>query len=234
MNMPGKFLSASRIAIASPLLLSALLAFGWIGGAFPWFPHLQFGPAMMKLFISFSFGTLASVLVIAVMTFLFGRFYCSIFCPLGIIQDAIHWISRRKNETYGNFRKNRCLIAGAAFGLLLGGCSAGFMLLEPYSNFGRIVSSFSIGAALPLLIIATLAVWKGRIYCTAICPVGTLLGLVAKRGIVRLTITDECKKCGQCVKACPASCIDLAANQLWNDAAAASRSREAGDRLRFS
>lgn len=70
---------------------------------------------------------------------------------------------------------------------------------------------------IPLIVIALLAVWKKRIYCTAICPVGTLLGLIAKHGVFRLRLTDRCVKCGMCVKVCPAGCIDPHNGTLDNE-----------------
>jgi len=179
--------------------------------------HWQLGPALLRLATMFSLGTLAVVLTITLLTVLFGRFYCSVFCPLGIMQDIISFPARRQGKTTANYAKIRYGIAGVAFGLLLGGWSTGFLLLEPYSNFGRIITIFSLGSILPLVIIVVLAIWKQRVYCTTICPVGTLLGLLSKYGIFRLKITDKCKHCGQCIKTCPAGCIDAATGVLDNE-----------------
>lgn len=101
--------------------------------------------------------------------------------------------------------------------MLAFGWTALFLLLDPYSNFGRIAGSFTAGSVIPLIVIVILAVWKKRIYCTAICPVGTLLGLIAKHGVFRLRLTDRCVKCGMCVKVCPAGCIDPHNGTLDNE-----------------
>lgn len=206
-----------RIAVAAFVLLSFGAAFSGIGGALFALPQMQFGPILMKSLTAFSVGALAVALGIAALTFLFGRFYCAALCPFGILQDVIGFLSRRKGRAVPNFSKFRYAVAGIAFGMLLFGWSALFFLLDPYSNFGRIVASFSIGGMIPLLGIAILSIWKKRIYCTTICPVGTLLGLLAKHGLFRLHLTDPCVKCGMCVKVCPAGCIEPQKGTLDNE-----------------
>lgn len=206
-----------RIVAAALFLSIAGLAFSGVGEAAAEVLHVQFGPALMKCVTAFSLGTLSVVLGIALVTFLFGRFYCSILCPFGILQDVIGFLSRRKAVTVPNFRKTRYVIAGIAFGMLISGWSGGFLLLDPYSNFGRIVGSFTMGGMLPLTVIVILAIWKKRIYCATFCPVGTLLGILAQHGVFRLRLTDKCVKCGMCVKTCPSDCIDPAAGVLDNE-----------------
>jgi ferredoxin-type protein NapF len=60
------------------------------------------------------------------------------------------------------------------------------------------------------LVLAAMSIWRGRLYCNTICPVGTLLGLLSKRALLRLRIDpDTCGKCADCVRSCKAQCIDL-------------------------
>jgi ferredoxin len=59
----------------------------------------------------------------------------------------------------------------------------------------------------------TLVFWLsfryGRLYCNMVCPVGTLLGLFAKKSAFKLAIDQSaCNHCGQCVNDCKSSCID--------------------------
>ena len=187
-------------------------------GSFPaMLMHVQFGPAVMKCVAAFSIGTLATALAIALLTFLFGRFYCACLCPFGILQDFIGFLSRRQARPEANFAKTRYVIAGLAFATMFMGWTTGFKLLDPYTNFGRICASFLVGGFAPFLVIAILAVWKKRLYCTTICPVGTLLGLLARHGLVRMEIGEQCVKCGQCVRNCPAGCLDLTNGLLDNE-----------------
>ena len=60
---------------------------------FGWLAKIQFLPAVLAL-------NIGVVLLLIVLTLLFGRIYCSVICPLGVFQDAVSWISgkRKKNR----------------------------------------------------------------------------------------------------------------------------------------
>ena len=60
-----------------------------------------------------------------------------------------------------------------------------------------------------LVLIVLLSLKKGRLYCNTLCPVGTLLGFVAKKTVFRLAFQENtCTGCGLCERACKAGCID--------------------------
>ncbi|MBQ9337931.1 MAG: 4Fe-4S binding protein [Lentisphaeria bacterium] len=206
-----------RLAAAGIFLILAGVAFSGLAGRLAPVLHVQFGPALVSCFAAFSLGALAIVIGIALVTVLFGRFYCSVFCPFGLLQDIIIFLSRRKETSVPDLRPVRYGIAGVVLGLLLLGWSGGFLLFDPYSNFGRIFAVFTLGGLIPLIVIVVLASWKKRIYCTTVCPVGTLLGLLAKNGLFKLAIKDRCVKCRTCVKFCPTGCIDLEKGQIDNE-----------------
>lgn len=66
-----------------------------------------------------------------------------------------------------------------------------------------------------LVLIVILAVWRGRLYCNTICPVGALLGFLSSRGVFRLDIDAKaCRKCGDCLRVCKSQCIDLRAGTI--------------------
>ena len=206
-----------RLTAAALFLFLTGLAFSGIGSCIASFLHVQFGPALIKCAAAFSIGALTIVIGIVLGTVLFGRFYCSVFCPFGLLQDVIGFLARRKSTEMKDFRKIRFSIAGVTYGLLLSGWSGGFLLLDPYSNFGRIFAVFSIGGLIPLIVITILASWKRRLYCTAVCPVGTLLGIPAKFSVFQLAFRGKCVKCRTCVKFCPAGCIDLEKGKIDNE-----------------
>ena len=176
--------------IAAAVIFAAIYAGAWFGllpKAAELF-HVQFGPSVMNLFCGFSVGALLTTAVIALLTFVCGRFYCAFFCPMGIWQDFVSFVFRTKRNERRNFQKTRYVIAGIAFGSLAAGSAAVFMLLDPYSLFGRFAVSFTIGASVPVIVIGVLAVWKKRIFCTSVCPVGTLWGFLQRKAFFALRL----------------------------------------------
>lgn len=110
---------------------------------------LQFIPSLIN-FIGiagiFSFG----FLVILLFTILFGRVYCSSVCPLGLLQDIIIFLKRKfSKEKFIKQKfvftkpltKTRLVFFLSAFLLLPFGVLLGINLLDPYSNFGRIITN---------------------------------------------------------------------------------------------
>lgn len=60
-----------------------------------------------------------------------------------------------------------------------------------------------------LVFVLVMAWKKGRLYCSTVCPVGTLLGYISKYSLFKIVINhEECSSCGICAKECKASCID--------------------------
>ena len=60
---------------------------------FGWMAKIQFLPALLAL-------NLGGVVLLVLLTFIFGRIYCSVVCPLGVFQDIISWMAgkRKKNR----------------------------------------------------------------------------------------------------------------------------------------
>jgi ferredoxin-type protein NapF len=74
-----------------------------------------------------------------------------------------------------------------------------------WAPLGALVFSFCM-----LAVVVVLAWRHGRLYCNAFCPVGTLLGGLARTAVFRLEIDRaSCRKCGECLGACKSHCIDV-------------------------
>jgi len=106
---------------------------------------LQFFPSVLNFFTTFGLVAAGFILVL-VLTALFGRFYCSAICPLGIFQDAVSWIKKKMKKKhryrYGrpkNWWRYGFLVLPLLV-LLVGKSLIGISLLDPYSIFGRIAS----------------------------------------------------------------------------------------------
>ena len=203
-----------RLAVAAVMFIITVLAFLPLSKPLAYILQMNLGAAAAKLIADFSIITLSIVLVNLLAAFVFGRFYCSVVCPFGILQDIIGSIFRRKSGAHKNHFYIRYTVAVLCAALMFGGVSAVLRYLDPYSNFGNILTGFlnlkevSILTFIPLIVIAALVIWQNRIFCTTICPVGTILGLCSKFGIFKMYISEEiCKGCGQCEKECPTGAI---------------------------
>ena len=106
--------------------------------------YLQFIPSFLKFL---SVGTLAAAgfIFVIILTLLFGRVYCSSVCPLGVLQDVITFLRKKfkklKFDYTQPFTKTRYMILGIVIILFLAGSAFGLNLLDPYSNFGRILTN---------------------------------------------------------------------------------------------
>ena len=199
----------------------------WLG----WLAKIQFLPAVMAL-------NVVVVVALVVLTFIFGRIYCSVICPLGIFQDILARIRRKKNK-YSYSKEVKWLrypvlvlfiMAGlVGIGSLYGRIAT--MIFQPIWMLGNNILAtiaeradsyafYSVDVwmkSLPVFIIAlvTLIVlivlaWRGgRTYCNTICPVGTILSFLARFSWLKIRFDeDKCKNCSLCSKNCKAACID--------------------------
>lgn len=81
-----------RIALAAVSFIGITLLFCGIGGQWwGWMAKLQFLPSFLAL-------NFVAVAVILLLTFVFGRLYCSVICPLGVFQDIIIAIRRFRDK----------------------------------------------------------------------------------------------------------------------------------------
>jgi polyferredoxin len=105
----------------------------------------QFIPSVLKVFSYTGLATLGLV-VILVLTILFGRVYCSTLCPLGTLQDIIIHIGKKINRKK-RFRYEKppflfhYFFLALALILLLAESMTLVNLFEPFSNFGRILTN---------------------------------------------------------------------------------------------
>jgi polyferredoxin len=97
---------------------------------------IQFVPALISL-------SLGIVLLLLLLTLVFGRIYCSVICPLGIYQDVISRLANlfRKKKLRYKFRKARTILRWSVLTLViityLSGLGLVLDLLDPYSMYGR-------------------------------------------------------------------------------------------------
>lgn len=133
-----------RIVFATIFFIGITLLFLDITGAthawLGWMAKVQFLPALMALNV----GVIA---ILVVLTLVMGRVYCSVICPLGVMQDIMSWLGG-----HGKKRRYRFSYSPAMTWLrttvlvlfvlaIVFGISSFVALLAPYSSNGRIVSN---------------------------------------------------------------------------------------------
>ena len=131
-----------RIALATVMFIGITLLFldftGTMHHWVSWMPKIQFLEAVLAL----------NVVVIAallVLTLVFGRIYCSVICPLGIMQDIFGWFGKKAKKNRYTYSKQQHALRVLFFGLMLIAIVLGggtiVQLLAPYSAFGRICTN---------------------------------------------------------------------------------------------
>ncbi len=197
-----------RLGIAILIFIMAILAVVGVFYPLPLF-NIQMAPLIQRVIIDFSVISAVTLVVMLLLTLLFGRFYCSMLCPLGLIQEITALFRGEGNEEPRKNLPVKYFIAAITIGAMIGGSALLIRYLEPYTYFGSAFTLSVIGI-IALIAIIVLTLFKNRYFCTNICPVGCLLGLLSKISLLKIYINeDECLSCGMCERNCPAGCIEV-------------------------
>lgn len=203
-----------RVAVAA---VAGVLSVSAFAGFYPVkIFDLQAAALLQRVLVDFSLFAAMLLAALLLFTFIFGRIYCSVLCPLGLYQEFLMAVFRRKVAVQKN-KPYKYFLAAAVFGTLIGGTAYFIRLIDPYTLFG----SAAGGAWLGLSVLGALAilVWfKGRLFCTNVCPVGVVLGRISEHAVNKVYIeNDKCISCGLCALKCPAGCIDYKNKTVDNE-----------------
>ena len=132
-----------RLAFAAIIFILITLLFLDITGAlYNWFgllAKIQFLPAILSL-------NFIVIVVLAIATLILGRVYCSVICPLGILQDIIAWFRFKLNKKARyHWSKEKKWLRYGIFVVFIFALIIGFQsfvaIVAPYSSYGRIVEN---------------------------------------------------------------------------------------------
>ena len=131
-----------RIALATVMFIGITLLFldftGTMHHWVSWMPKLQFLEAILAV-------NVVVIVALIVLTLVFGRIYCSVICPLGILQDIFGWLGKKAKKNRYTYSKAKHGLRIAFFAIMLIsivlGVSTLVQLLAPYSAFGRIATN---------------------------------------------------------------------------------------------
>ena len=111
---------------------------GTIHTWFGWMAKIQFLPAVLALNVGVVIG-------LVLLTLLMGRIYCSVICPLGVLQDIFGWFGKKAKKNRYSYSKPLNVLRYIMLGLFVVALVAGFgsiaAIIAPYSAFGRIVAN---------------------------------------------------------------------------------------------
>ena len=111
---------------------------GTLHGWFGWLAKIQFLPAVLAL-------NVGVVLLLILLTLVFGRIYCSVICPLGVFQDVIARFGRKGKKLPYSYSPAlswlRYGVLAVFVAALVAGVGSFVALLAPYSAYGRIANS---------------------------------------------------------------------------------------------
>ncbi len=105
----------------------------WLG----WLAKVQALEAVLAL-------NVVVIVALVALTLVFGRIYCSVICPLGVMQDIFGWFGKKAKKNRYSFSKEKKWLRYSMLGIFLVALVAHIgllaQLLAPYSAFGRIMT----------------------------------------------------------------------------------------------
>ncbi len=131
-----------RITLATVMMIGITWLFMDFTGTahhwFSWMPKLQLLEAIFA-------GSIFVIVFLTVLTLLCGRIYCSIICPLGIMQDIFAWFGKKAKKNRYSYSKEMKWLRYPVLVLFIAAHIAGLavivQLLAPYSTFGLIATN---------------------------------------------------------------------------------------------
>ena len=131
-----------RIILATLFFVGITALFLDFTGTLPaflgWMAKVQFVPALLAVNVAVVVGLL-------LLTLLFGRLYCSVICPLGVMQDIVSWLAGRRMKRRFSYSKGYTVLRVIMLVLfavaLVVNVAWLAAFIEPYSAYGRIVNN---------------------------------------------------------------------------------------------
>ncbi|MCK5426855.1 MAG: 4Fe-4S binding protein, partial [Thermodesulfovibrionia bacterium] len=173
-------------------------------------------------------------LIIIIGTFVFGRFFCSWVCPMGILNQ---WISHlfNKRRPIDDYRVNAYRpifrIKFYVLTLLLILALFGSLQIGLFDPIPFIMRSFTVsflpafnywggdlyikqplfygGALIAVIFLGTLLAnrFLTRFWCRVLCPLGALLGVLSAKPLLRIwRDVEKCTDCQKCLRYCHGGC----------------------------
>ncbi|MCQ2294336.1 MAG: 4Fe-4S binding protein [Bacteroidales bacterium] len=103
-----------------------------------WMAKVQLLPAVLAI-------NVGVVVALLALTLLVGRVYCSVICPMGVMQDIFSWMGGKAKKNRFHYTKGHTVLRIAALVvfvlLMVFGLNGVAILVAPYSAYGRIATN---------------------------------------------------------------------------------------------
>lgn len=131
-----------RVSLAVIVFAAITLLFLDFTGVFHaylgWLAKVQLLPAVLAVNV----GVVVALLLV---TLLVGRVYCSVICPMGVMQDCFSWLGGKIKKNRFGFTKGHPVLRVVSLVvfvlLMVFGLNSIAILVAPYSAYGRIATS---------------------------------------------------------------------------------------------
>lgn len=179
------------------------------------YSSFQLLPGLLRLFLGVGLSSLGLILVLG-SALAFGRVYCSSLCPLGTLQDIVIRL-RRKRQPRGRrfaYEKPPFAFHYALLALIVALFALGSLtllnLLEPFSSYGRMLTSFAGPAVASLNNLAASLLGGFQIYSVYVVPLKRpSISAIAAAGAFLALISYLSSRHGRifCNALCPAGAL---------------------------
>lgn len=194
-----------------PMLLVSLVFLGFYTGGCPCPISSVQDLALAGLGVEVHWQDLVWFLGLIPLTYIFGKTWCGWVCHLGALQEFVFRTNKfeflRRERAQKIMKAIRwALLAALAIQLIIMK-ENWFCKIDPFKAAFNLTSYYSVGWwLLGLLLASSLFIY--RPFCKAACPIGILLGFVAKiPGASVLSSKTECIGCSSGSKACQMDAI---------------------------
>lgn len=156
------------------------------------------------------------VAVPLVTTLIWGRFFCGWICPLGAVQELIHFKKIKLPPYFPTIDRTLKFLKYSILAFLTYlAVKTGLNIFCQYEPFKALFNFQGDFITIILLVITLLAsVFIQRPFCRYLCPFGAILSFISRFALYKTRLDSaSCVGCGVCAKNCPMDALKLAGSE---------------------
>ncbi|WP_292460564.1 4Fe-4S binding protein [Methanothermococcus sp.] len=146
-------------------------------------------------------------IVVLVLTLIFGRVFCSWWCPWGFLFELGYMLRvklfklKKLPELPENIHNKLIYLKYVVLFLFV---IFIYIRLSPYNAYlPELGISGNIISLTVLVAFTIVSFFIPRAFCKYFCPVGALLSILSIKSLFKLKLNDNCVKCRLCERKCP-------------------------------